>query len=126
MSTQKKKAPRPEKKKKKSKKKKEEKKPTCPNKSKQAKKKPTRWRLELNSKCIFGNSFHELSSLTFLFILKRNFFCKFREKILELHYLFFFLLTQPNTFQKKIHFYFFSKIFLYTILPLNKHIASFA
>ena len=111
MSTQKKKKLHVQKKKKKSKKKKEEKKPTGPNKSKQAKKKPTRWRPEVNSKGIFGSSFHEFFSLTFLFILKRKFFCKFREKTLGLHHLFFFLPTQPNTFQKKISFLFFLQNF---------------
>ena len=74
---------------------------------------PRRWDWEVNSKMrgIFGSSFRELSPPNFLSILRRKLFGGFGEKILGSYYLFSFLSTQPNTFQKSLSSYFFSKIF---------------
>ena len=53
--------------------------------------------LEVNSKGIFGSSFHEFPLPSFLSILERKFFDGPEEKISRLHYLFSFFSTQPNT-----------------------------
>ena len=53
--------------------------------------------LEVNSKGIFGSSFHEFLPPSFLSILERKFFDGPGEKISRLHFLFSFFSTQPNT-----------------------------
>ena len=65
----------------------------------------------MNFKGIFGSSFYEFLSLSFLSILEKELFGGLREKTLKFHHLFSFLLTQPNTFKKSFHSYFFSKAF---------------
>ena len=61
------------------------------------KKKKYVWDLEVNSKSIFGSSFHEFSLPSILSILGRKVFGGPREKTTKLHHLFSFLPTQPNT-----------------------------
>ena len=64
-----------------------------------------------NMRGIIGSSFEELLPPNFLPILERKFFCEFEKKTTRPHHLFPFLLTQPNTLQKSISFYFLSKVF---------------
>ena len=52
-----------------------------------------------------------ISLFSFLFILRRKFFCGSWKKTLGLHHLFFFLPTQPSTLQKNLHSHFLSKVF---------------
>ena len=79
----------------------------------QRKKKKKAHTLEVKSnvKGIFGSSFHELPSLSFLPILERKLFCRLEEKTHRSHHLFFFLLIQSNILQKKISSHFLSKVF---------------
>ena len=77
--------------------------------------------LEVNSKGIFGSSFHELFSLSFLSILERKLFDGPEEKKPRPHYLFSSLSIQPNTLQKVFLPIFFPKFSIHHISPPNKH-----
>ena len=94
---------------------------TLATERKNQRKKKTVVYLEVNSKGIFGSSFHELSSLSFLSILERKFFGGPREKTLEPQHLFSFLPTQLNTLQKVFLPIFSSKFSIHPISPPNKH-----
>ena len=62
-------------------------------------------------KGIFCSLSNSIFSFCFLSIFGRKHFCRSREKTLEPHHLFSFLLTQPNTFQKSFSSYFLFKFF---------------
>ena len=103
------------------KKKSKDKKNNSNNKKEEKKKSQHVVNLEVNSKGIFGSSFHELFSLSFLSILEIKLFGGPEEKTPRPHNLFSFLPTQPNTLQKVFIPIFSPKFSNHPISLLNKH-----